>query len=72
MMNKKGFLDSEVIGHPAFWVLGIVGSVCATIGFVVSRKMMEGASGLTGPVGFYIAFLLGVWIGSYYWIWRYI
>ena len=38
-MNKKGQVDMEVLGSPAFWALLILTLAATAIGWIVSQKM---------------------------------
>ena len=41
-MNKKGFIDTEVLASPGFIILLLLAWSATTIGYIMSKKMESG------------------------------
>ena len=65
-MNKKGFLDAEVLANPAFFILVTLAVVATVGGFIMSSRM-----GLESLALWQKVFLIvGEVIACYFIVWK--
>jgi len=65
-MNKKGFLDTEILFSPAFFILAGLAITATVGGFIMSSKM--GLESLS--IGMKIALIVGEVIACYFIVWK--
>ena len=63
MMDKKGFLNTEVLRLPMFWVIVFAGWAASTAGYIMAKK-----AGWYSPMSNYIMFMVAIFFAAWYFL----